>query len=88
MRTGFTAASLPFRPVRPGQKGLVWEEIGAQPFAQQLERMAGQDAVLWSAQELEFAEAESRLYHGGMYRLCRTDVRQGFAICTVIQRTR
>ena len=31
--------------------------------------MAGQDAVLWSAQELEFAEAESRLYHGGMYRL-------------------
>lgn len=52
-----------------GQKGLVWEEIGAQPFAQQLERMAGQDAVLWSAQELEFAEAESRLYHGGMYRL-------------------
>ena len=52
-----------------GQKGLVWEEIGAQLFAQQLERMAGQDAVLWSAQELEFAEAESRLYHGGMYRL-------------------
>ncbi len=69
MRTGFTAAALPFPPVRPGRRDWSGRKIGAQQFAQQLEQLAGQDAVLWNAQQLGFAEAESRLYHGGMYRL-------------------
>ena len=65
----FYRSSLTLPAGQTGQKGLVWEEIGAQQFAQQLEQLAGQDAVLWNAQQLGFAEAESRLYHGGMYRL-------------------
>lgn len=65
----FYRSSLTLSAGQTGQKGLVWEEIGAQQFAQQLKCLAGQEAVLWSAQELQFAEAESRLYNGGMYRL-------------------
>lgn len=65
----FYRSSLTLPAAQTGAEELTWEAIGAQQFAQQLERLAGQDAVLWSAQALEFAEAESRLYHGGMYRL-------------------